>query len=226
MKVFLNVGAKMKVERLIHWIFCRMKSGFVMKNRIILLFLSLLFVAAAQADNRFGVKLARSAEKQIGVTTSYDPAYRRIAYPGGDVAKETGVCTDVVIRAYRDQGTDLQKEIHEDMQKHFAVYPKIWGMKTTDTNIDHRRVQNIQTFLKRHGKTLSNGSDFQPGDIVTWNLKDKGVQPHIGIVANDRNSKGVPLVIHNINSGVKKEDVLYTYTITGHYRYNKSPALR
>lgn len=191
-----------------------------MKNKV-LFFIFFFLSLSACADNSFGIKLSRSAEKQIGVTISYDPAYRGMAYPGGDIPKETGVCTDVVIRAYRDQGIDLQKEIHEDMEKYFDVYPKIWGMQSTDTNIDHRRVQNIQVFMKRHGKTLPNNSDFRPGDIVTWNLKEKGIQPHIGIVAITKNMQGNPLIIHNINSGVKKEDVLYAYTITGHYRYGK-----
>lgn len=192
-----------------------------MKKRIFFFFGFLLCAATAQADNTFGIKLAKSAEKQIGVTLSYDPAYRRITYPGGDAPKETGVCTDVVIRAYRDQGVDLQKEIHEDMRAHFSAYPKIWGLKHTDPNIDHRRVQNIQAFMKRHGKTLPNNRDFQPGDIVTWNLKDNGTLAHIGIIAAGKSRDGTPLVIHNINSGAQKENMLYTYTITGHYRYNK-----
>ena len=194
----------------------------LIKSRIGLTLCFLMWTVVAQADNYFGLKLAKSAEKQIGVTVSYDPAYRHMAYPGGDVSRDTGVCTDVVIRAYRDQGIDLQKEIHEDMRAHFDIYPKIWGMKTTDTNIDHRRVQNMQTFMKRHGQVLSNDSDFRPGDIVTWNLKDNGMLPHVGIIAMGKNGNGTPLVIHNINSGTRKENMLYTYTITGHYRYNKN----
>lgn len=197
----------------------------LMKYRIFL-FIFFLLCTAAQADNTFGMKLAKSAEKQIGVTVSYNPAYQRIAYPEGDVSMDTGVCTDVVIRAYRDQGIDLQKEIHEDMRVHFNVYPKIWGLKRTDTNIDHRRVQNIQTFMKRHGKTLPNNSDFRPGDLVTWNLKDSGTLPHIGIIAAGKSRDGTPLIIHNINSGTRKENILYTYTITGHYRYNKDKKSR
>jgi len=193
-----------------------------MKNRIFFFLFFYLWGACAHADSGFGTRLAKSAEKQIGVTVSYDPAYRRIAYPGGDVSKDTGVCTDVVIRAYRDQGVDLQKEIHEDMKANFAAYPKIWGMKRTDTNIDHRRVQNIQTFMKRHGKTLRNDGDFKPGDIVTWNLREQGMLAHVGIVAAGKSRDGTPLVIHNINSGAQKENILYTYTITGHYRYNKA----
>lgn len=193
----------------------------LMKNRIFFFLCFFLWVAYAHADSNFGARLARSAEKQIGVTVSYDPAYRRIAYPVGDVSRETGVCTDVVIRAYRDHGIDLQKEIHEEMKANFGAYPKIWGMKQTDTNIDHRRVQNIQTFIKRHGKTLQNDSDFRLGDIVTWNLKEQGMMPHIGIVAIGKSRDGTPLVIHNIGRGARKENILYTYTITGHYRYNK-----
>ncbi len=168
-------------------------------------------------------KMIEGARRQVGVTRSYDPAYRRIAYPNGDVPRETGVCTDVVIRAYRHAGVDLQKLVHEDMKAAFSVYPKNWGLRRPDTNIDHRRVPNLATFFRRKGKTLSvtqRGADYRPGDIVTWRLSS-GV-PHIGVVSDvpvrgtDRHK-----VVHNIGAGAQIEDVLFDYTLTGHYRYGR-----
>lgn len=152
----------------------------------------------------------------------YDSSYQRIAYPGGDVPSGTGVCADVVVRAYRAIGVDLQKLVHEDMRKHFSAYPKTWRMTRTDTNIDHRRVPNLAAFFKRHGKTLNitqNAKDYRPGDIVTWNLRDKGALPHIGIVTSRKNAGGTPLVMHNIGGGQVLEDVLFGFKITGHFRY-------
>lgn len=166
-------------------------------------------------------KMIEGARRQVGVTRSYDPTYRRIAYPNGDVPRETGVCTDVVIRAYRHAGVDLQKLVHEDMRAAFSVYPKNWGLRRPDTNIDHRRVPNLATFFRRKGKTLSvtqRGADYRPGDIVTWRLSS-GV-PHIGVISDvpvrgtDRHK-----VVHNIGAGAQIEDVLFDYTLTGHYRY-------
>ena len=161
------------------------------------------------------------AKKQVGVTRSYDPSYRRIGYPNGDVPRETGVCTDVVIRAYRHAGVDLQVLVHEDMQAAFSKYPKAWGLKRTDTNIDHRRVPNLATFFTRKGKSLPvtrHGADYRPGDIITWRLSS-GV-PHIGIVS-DVPVRGTDryLVVHNIGSGAQIEDVLFAYSLSGHYRY-------
>ncbi len=138
----------------------------------------------------------------------------------GDVPLERGVCTDVVIRAYRAVGIDLQKAVHEDMAAHFSSYPRDWGLRTTDRNIDHRRVPNLQRFFSRHGLSLgSDGADadYLPGDLVTWRLP-AGV-PHIGIVSDRVSAAGTPLVVHNIGAGAREEDVLHEFEITGHYRY-------
>jgi uncharacterized protein YijF (DUF1287 family) len=179
---------------------------------------ALIVSASASAVTPEG--LVAGARAQIGVTTRYDGTYQRIAYPGGDVPVDRGVCTDVVIRAYRSVGIDLQARVHDDMRKAWASYPHPakWGLKTTDTNIDHRRVPNLDMFFRRHGTRLANRSvDYRPGDIVVWRLPFD--LPHIGIVSDQVSSTGVPLVIHNIASGVKMADVLFAYTITGHYRY-------
>jgi len=164
-------------------------------------------------------QLVDDAKQQINVTTSYDPAYRKLAFPMGDVPLHTGVCTDVVVRAYRHQQIDLQQLVHNDMKKAWNTYPKRWGNKGTDTNIDHRRVPNLENFFKRHGKSLSltDVADFKAGDIVTWRLPRN--LPHIGIVSDKKSSDGVPLIIHNIGSGTQEEDILFKYQIVGHYRY-------
>ena len=169
------------------------------------------------ADSR----LPAHARAQIGVTVEYDPSYVSLKYPGGDVPQDRGVCTDVVIRAMRQLGFDLQKEVHEDMKKNFSAYPsrKNWGLKRTDRNIDHRRVPNLQTFFKRKGwsrPVTQNPADYKPGDIVTCLLGN--TLPHIMIVSDRKNEQGVPLIIHNIGAGTQEEDDLFTYTLTGHYR--------
>ena len=164
--------------------------------------------------------LVAAARSQIGVTTIYDSSYVSLKYPGGDVPKERGVCTDVVIRALRKQSADLQKLVHLDMKKAFSRYPKIWGLKRTDRSIDHRRVPNLQTYFKRRGismKVTKNATDYQPGDFVTCLLG--GTLPHIMIVSDKKNSDGTPLVIHNIGSGTEETDSLFTYPLTGHYRW-------
>jgi uncharacterized protein len=166
-------------------------------------------------------RILAGAKKQVGVTRSYDPAYRRIAYPGGDVPIHTGVCTDVIIRAYRHAGVDLQVLVHEDMKRNFAKYPKNWGLRGPDRNIDHRRVPNLATFFTRHGTKLrvtDRAENYKAGDIVTWRLSS-GV-PHIGLVSDalSRSTKR-PLVVHNIGAGTQIEDVLFEYELTGHYRY-------
>lgn len=164
-------------------------------------------------------KLLAGAKAQVGVTRGYDPAYRRIAYPGGDVPRETGVCTDVVIRAFRAAGLDLQVEVHKDMKANFSKYPKTWGLRRPDTNIDHRRVPNLATYFRRQGRAVPvtrNPADYRAGDIVTWRLSS-GV-PHIGLVSDTRRA-GRPLVIHNIGAGAQHEDVLFAYEVTGHYRW-------
>ncbi|HXC16535.1 MAG TPA: DUF1287 domain-containing protein [Holophagaceae bacterium] len=165
--------------------------------------------------------MVQAAKTQIGVTRYYDSRYQRIPYPGGDVPMDRGVCTDVVIRAYRALGVDLQALVHEDMLRAWGEYPKNWVAKGPDPNIDHRRVPNLVAFFKRHGQTLTTGTDpklYQPGDIVTWRLSS-GV-PHIGIVSDQRATSGTPLMIHNIGYGTKQEDVLFDFTITGHFRYS------
>ncbi|MES0136549.1 DUF1287 domain-containing protein [Mesorhizobium sp. RSR565B] len=168
-------------------------------------------------------KLVEAAREQIGITTFYDPAYVRLGYPGGDVAPDRGVCTDVIVRAYRRAfNLDLQKLVHEDMAANFAAYPKTWGLKATDRNIDHRRVGNLAAFFGRNGVSLPASEyppDFQPGDIVTQMLP--GNLPHIVIVSSERTAD-VPeraLVIHNIGSGAREEDTLFAFKQTGHYRF-------
>lgn len=154
-------------------------------------------------------------------SVTYDPSYFSIAYPNGDVPSDRGVCTDVVIRAYRKIGTDLQQEVHEDMKANFGVYPKIWGLNRTDKNIDHRRVPNLMVFFKRQGaaKPISNkAADYKPGDIVCWNLG--GAITHIGIVVDKKSKDGKrPLIVHNIGQGQVLADCLFDYKIIGHYRY-------
>jgi len=171
-------------------------------------------IAAAQT-----APLVDMAKKQIGVTTSYDSAYRKLDYPGGDVPLQTGVCCDVVIRAFRGLKIDLQKELHEDMGKAFSEYPAKWGLKQPDSNIDHRRVLNLMTWFKRKGWSVSasqKAGDFEPGDVVAWDL-GRGVT-HIGIVSDRKTASGTPLIIHNIGGGTQEQDILLTYTIIGHYR--------
>ena len=176
--------------------------------------------AARPATISNAIALAAAARKQIGVTVSYDPAYVRLPYPGGDVPASRGVCTDVVIRALRTQRIDLQQRVHEDMRAHFAKYPQKWGLRGPDSNIDHRRVPNLQTWFERQGWSLpvtSRAADYRVGDLVTWMLP--GNLPHIGIVSDRRTMvRGTPLIIHNIGRGTREEDILFDHKITGHYR--------
>ncbi|HJW33675.1 MAG TPA: DUF1287 domain-containing protein [Holophagaceae bacterium] len=173
-----------------------------------------------------GLRLVAAARAQVGVTLGYDSRYARIPYPGGDVPLDRGVCTDVLIRAYRAQGLDLQKLVHEDMGRAWEAYPRAWGLKAPDRNIDHRRVPNLATFFGRHGLSLPLSREakaYLPGDIVTWRLTS-GV-PHTGLVSDRRSPAGHPLILHNIGEGVREEDRLFAYTLTGHYRY-PAPAPR
>ena len=167
------------------------------------------------------VNLSESALELTKQQVTYDPSYFSIDYPNGDIPSDKGVCTDVVIRAYRKIGIDLQKEVHEDMKANFSSYPKIWGLKTTDKNIDHRRVPNLMFFFKRQGaeKLISDHpSDYQPGDIVCWNLG--GAVTHIGIVVHRKSRDGKRnLIVHNIGGGQVLEDCLFDFKIIGHYRY-------
>ena len=170
-----------------------------------------------------GEKIVTSARKQIGVTNGYDPAYVSLAYPNGDVPKDRGVCTDVVIRALRDAlSADLQKLVHEDMKAHFSAYPKQWGLSKPDKNIDHRRVPNLRTFFKRKGCELKlpatgETSTFKAGDIVTCTVPPN--LPHIMIVSDKKTAEGRPLIIHNIGGGAYEEDALTRFPLTGHYRW-------
>lgn len=169
-------------------------------------------------------KLLGSLPEQVETTRSYDPSYVKIPYPGGDVKRNTGVCADVIVRAFRAQGVDLQKEVHDDMAKHFADYPTKWGMKHPDTNIDHRRVYNLMTFFERKGKSLPithNPDDYLPGDVVAWDLG--GGQGHIGIVTEFKNPDGTPVTAHNVGYGTNFENALFFWPIIGHYRYFNAP---
>jgi uncharacterized protein YijF (DUF1287 family) len=159
--------------------------------------------------------------EQVGKTTGYDPSYQKLPYPNGDVPLETGVCTDVIVRAFRKANVDLQKDIHEDMAKNFSAYSTRWGLNRPDTNIDHRRVPNLQTYFTRQGKSLATdpvGDNFLPGDVVTWDL-GTGTD-HVGIVVNVwyKPAKHY-LIVHNIGAGARMEDVLFSWKVTGHYRY-------
>ena len=160
----------------------------------------------------------QAAIEQTKVTRKYDPSYVKIDYPGGDVPLETGVCSDVVVRGFRQVGIDLQKELHEDMQRSMSAYPTRWGLDRPDSNIDHRRVQNLMTWFSRKGKSLpisSDRNDYWPGDLVSWDLG--GGVDHIGIVTNLGAENY--LIVHNIGAGARVEDVLFRWKITGHYRY-------
>jgi len=167
-------------------------------------------------------KMLQSAMEQTHTTTGYTQKYYVIKYPGGDVPSDTGACTDVVIRSMRRAGVDLQKEVHEDMAANFRAYPQKWGLNSTDPNIDHRRVPNLQKYFERKGKAVEitkNGKDYKPGDIVSWDLNGKGTT-HIGVVSNRWNpDTGRYLIIHNIGWGTRLEDRLFDWEITGHYRY-------
>lgn len=184
--------------------------------------LMLLATNVAHADD---LKLVSGARKQVGVTKQYDPNYTKLDYPNGDVALSKGVCTDVVIRALRtSHQLDLQKLVHEDMAKNFALYPKKWGLKKTDANIDHRRVPNLQVYFSRYWQALPTNQDsekYQAGDIVTVMLS--GNLPHIMVVSDKKELlTNTPLVIHNIGRGTQEEASLFSYPITGHYRLPKS----
>jgi uncharacterized protein len=164
-------------------------------------------------------KFVQASRTQVGVTTSYDPAYKQIAYPNGDVPSSTGVCTDVLIRALRAQGIDLQKLVHEDMRANFSKYPKNWGLVAPDTNIDHRRVPNLQRFFARKGFELKESDALRPGDIVTWRLPHGA--PHIGVVSDRKGMFSSDyLIIHNIGWGTKEESSMFVGTETGRYRLN------
>jgi|TARA_B110000977_G_scaffold200367_1_gene290611 uncharacterized protein YijF (DUF1287 family) len=191
-----------------------------MKNTILILLLFISNACFSQSENE-QKSLSECALELTKQNVTYDPSYFSIDYPNGDVPSHIGVCTDVVIRAYRKKGIDLQKEVHEDMKANFNVYPKIWGLNKTDRNIDHRRVPNLMTFFKRKRaeELISNqAEDYLPGDVVCWNLG--GAITHIGVVVTRKSNDGKRnLIVHNIGGGQVLEDCLFHYKIIGHYRY-------
>jgi hypothetical protein len=188
---------------------------------------------AAAAAASVAERLSAAALARTEARVTYDPAYVRLAYPGGDVPADRGVCADVVIRAYRALGIDLQQRVHEDMTAAFDAYPKRWGLTRPDSNIDHRRVPNLAAFLRRQGAALrvtDDPADYRPGDVVAWNLRGSangrgGFLPHIGIVTDRLAASGRPQVVHNIGAGPQLEDVLFAWPITGHYRWLPESAL-
>jgi len=189
-----------------------------MRVTIILFFFSITVHGQTTVINK---SLSKAALELTKDQVTYDPSYFSIAYPNGDVPKDKGVCTDVIIRAYRKLGVDLQKEVHLDMKSHFNQYPKLWGHRSTDKNIDHRRVPNLMTFFKRKGAEQiisKKATDYIPGDVVAWRLSS-GLT-HIGIVVNKKSADQKRyLIVHNIGAGQVLEDCLFDYKIIGHYRY-------
>ena len=188
-----------------------------MKLPLALLLLLPVALAAAPPP-----EFLQAARKQLGVTVQYDPTYTVVSYPGGDVPIERGVCTDVVIRAMRGIGIDLQREVHEDMKRNFSAYPQMWGLRGPDANIDHRRVPNLMRFFERRGKKLPVSDDpaaYRPGDFVTCLVPPN--LPHIMIVSDHSSTTepARPLVIHNIGAGAREEDRLFEFKLTGHYRW-------
>ena len=193
----------------------------------ILYSLILLFIISSfNQQKSFEQKLSEVAITLIKDKVVYNGTYVSIPYPNGDVPASQGVCTDVIVRAYRKLGIDLQKEVHEDMKSNFSKYPKIWGLKQTDTNIDHRRVPNLETFFTRKGQKLEvtkNPSDYKTGEIVTWMINDK--MPHIGILTHLKSRDGKRfLIVHNVGGGQVLEDCLFNYKIVGHYKFTNKKA--
>ena len=190
------------------------------KLLLLLMFIPLVSTAQQLLDP---LKISDSAIELTNKSVIYNGDYYSIPYPNGDVPDGIGVCTDVVIRTYRSVGLDLQKEVHEDMEANFELYPKIWGLSKPDSNIDHRRVPNLMTYFKRQGAEIpitDKGKDYLPGDIVSWNLG--GGLTHIGIVVNKKSNDNKRfMIVHNIGGGQVLEDCLFNYTITGHYRFLK-----
>jgi len=182
-----------------------------------ILFGLVLMTTPAFADEA----LVAAAQDRLKQSITFNGAYLELDYPGGDVPANIGVCTDVIIRSYRAAfGFDFQKAVHEDMKANFSAYPNNWGLRRTDRNIDHRRVPNLETYLKRQGASLGTSrkaSDFKPGDIVSWRLG--GSLPHIGIISDKKAADGTPLIIHNVGVGPQEEDVLFLYKMNGHFRF-------
>ncbi len=194
-----------------------------MIKKALILFSFIITYSCLIGQSDFYSQLADSALTLTKDHVQYDPSYFNLSYPNGDVPKGKGVCTDVIIRAYRKMNIDLQKEVHIDMKKNFSVYPNVWGLSQPDKNIDHRRVPNLMTFFSRHGKELlisNKAKDYQPGDVVCWNLG--GGVTHIGIVSSKKSKDNLRyMIIHNIGGGQVIEDCLFDYKIIGHYKYRK-----
>lgn len=180
-----------------------------MRRPVIAILAAILLSAPAPPPP--AARLAAAAREQIGVTTIYDPAYVKLPYPNGDVPPERGVCADVVVRAFRRIGVDLQAEVHADMARNFGAYPRKWGLRRPDANIDHRRVPNLMTYFARRGKSLPLAAPYLAGDVVAWQLP--GGLYHVGIVSAD------PQVVHNIGYGAREEPVLREWRVIGHYRW-------
>ena len=195
-------------------------------------YIILLIISFACSDNDKIIELKNGIEKDFILAALertkhniiYNNNYFNIEYPNGDIPEEFGVCTDVIIRTYRAINIDLQQLIHEDIIEKFNDYPlqNIWNQNTADSNIDHRRVPNLEIFFTKYGVSIpvsNNSSDYKPGDIVTWNLK--GSSPwHIGIVTNKVSSvTNNPLIVHNIGRGPVIDDMIFDFPIRGHYRY-------
>jgi uncharacterized protein YijF (DUF1287 family) len=188
-----------------------------MRRRVIAIVAAAWLSAQTAPATRPGPRIAAAARAQVGVTTIYDPSYVPLAYPNGDVPLARGVCADVVVRAFRGIGVDLQAALHDDMTRHFGAYPQRWGLSRPDANIDHRRVPNLMTYFARHGKSLPLEAPYAAGDVVAWQLP--GGLLHIGVVDAERAPSGRPLVVHNIGDGARAEDVLHAFRILGHYRW-------
>ena len=185
------------------------------------IFLGFIFSVLAASPVFADQALVEAAQDRLKQRVTYNGAYLKLDYPGGDVPANIGVCTDVLIRSYRAAyGFDFQKAVHEDMKANFSAYPKNWGLKRADRNIDHRRVPNLETYLTRQGASLGisrEPSDFLPGDIVSWRLA--GRLPHIGIVSDRKAADGTPLIIHNVGAGPSEDNVLFLYKMNGHFRF-------
>jgi uncharacterized protein YijF (DUF1287 family) len=193
-----------------------------MRRRSLLYALAAVSVESVGAQTLdFGSRAALAAEARTSKPEIYDPSYRRISYPMGDVPDDRGVCTDVVIRAFRAAGVDLQALVHEDMRRAFDRYPKAWGLSRPDPNIDHRRVPNLETFFTRRRLALAQPVDaarVRAGDLVSWRLTGSGL-PHIGIVSTQASPAGRPLLVHNIGAGSQLEDILFAWPVVGWFRW-------
>jgi uncharacterized protein YijF (DUF1287 family) len=180
-----------------------------------------LLIASLKSSETFGDSLAAAALAHSGDPVNYDPSYYKIGFPAGDVPPTKGVAADVIIRSYRKLGIDLQALVHADMAEHFRLYPQLWGASAPDTNIDHRRVANLQRFLERQGETLTpsrNAMDYRPGDVVVWSLAN--AEKHIGVIVPGPGDRaGEAWVVHHLGAGVKWENILFDYNIERHFRY-------